>query len=101
MGWIDKIEIISDDGMTDIQRIDSQLKALMLTVEKTIPGSRGFGLYRDFISSTNPYQVVNEIASNLEEKVETYIPEITIASVDGTPHIDGHMDLVIHIEGRE
>lgn len=48
---IKSINIMSASGDTQgIERIDSQIKALILSMVGTIPGSRGFGLEREFIS---------------------------------------------------
>ena len=45
---IKSINIMSASGDTQgIERIDSQIKALILSMVGTIPGSRGFGLERD------------------------------------------------------
>lgn len=51
---IKSINIMSVSGDTQgIERIDSQIKALILSMVGTIPGSRGFGLEREFISNFN------------------------------------------------
>ena len=39
----DRIRIVPVGGEAPIERINAQLKALILTRERTIPGSRGFG----------------------------------------------------------
>ena len=80
---IKSINIMSVSGDTQgIERIDSQIKALILSMVGTIPGSRGFGLEREFISRP-PQEALNLLAIELEEKLEEYIPEVTVANVEG------------------
>lgn len=64
---IKSINIMSVSGDTQgIERIDSQIKALILSMVGTIPGSRGFGLEREFISRP-PQEALNLLAIELEE----------------------------------
>ena len=78
---IKSINIMSASGDTQgIEHIDSQIKALILSMVGTIPGSRGFGLEREFISRP-PQEALNLLAIELEEKLEEYIPEVTVANV--------------------
>ena len=66
---IKSINIMSVSGDTQgIERIDSQIKALILSMVGTIPGSRGFGLEREFISRP-PQEALNLLAIELEEKL--------------------------------
>lgn len=97
---ISSVKTISTDGMQEINRIDTQLKALILSAEGTIPGSRGFGLKREFISRP-PNEAMNLLGIELEEKVEEFIPEVTIAGVDGIVHADGYIEPTIYVERRE
>lgn len=96
---ISSIKIVSTDNMPELNRIDTQLKVLILSMEGMIPGSRGFGLTREFVGRP-PYEAFNLLAIELEEKVEQYIPEITIASVDGTVYVDGSIEPTIYVERR-
>mgnify|MGYP002621838922 CR=1 FL=1 len=97
--WINNIQIKSTEGLPDLERIDQQLKALILSAEGTIPGSRGFGLSREFISMS-PREALNLLMIELEEKVEEYIPEITIADIDGEFDMDGILRADIYVERR-
>lgn len=99
MNKINQMQIVATDGMTDLQRYDTQLKALILTAEGTLPGSRGYGLDREFLSK-KPEEAINLLAIELEEKCQQYIPEITVANIDGTSDSMGKMDLTIYIERR-
>ena len=93
---IKSINIMSASGDTQgIERIDSQIKALILS----IPGSRGFGLEREFISRP-PQEALNLLAIELEEKLEEYIPEVTVANVEGKVNGDGSIEPTIYIERR-
>lgn len=96
---ISSIKIVSTEGMTEVNRIDTQLKALILSMEGTIPGSRGFGLAREFMSRP-PHEAMNLLAIELEEKVEEFIPEITIANVEGNADVDGSIEPTIYVERR-
>lgn len=99
MKKISQIKIVSTDGMSDIQKYDVQLKTLILSIEGMIPGSRGFGLSREFVSKP-PHEAINIFAIELEEKVEEFIPEITINNVEGKSNADGSLDLTIYVERR-
>lgn len=101
MREIDTITVTSTMEGMDIQRIDAELKALILSTEGTIPGSRNFGLAGDFLTRP-PLEAANILAIELEEKVTEYIPEITIASVElhsGTS-LDS-MAATIYVERRD
>lgn len=85
----------------DIKRIDAELKALLLSNETTIPGSRAFGLTGEFLSRPRD-ETVNLLAIELEEKVEEFIPEITIANVeDNSRDAFGGMSITIYVERRD
>ena len=97
---IKSINIMSVSGDTQgIERIDSQIKALILSMVGTIPGSMGFGLEREFISRP-PQEALNLLAIELEEKLEEYIPEVTVANVEGKVNGDGSIEPTIYIERR-
>ena len=97
---IKSINIMSASGDTQgIERIDSQIKALILPMVGTIPGSRGFGLEREF-TSRPPQEALNLLAIELEEKLEEYIPEVTVANVEGKVNGDGSIEPTIYIERR-
>lgn len=96
---ISSIKIVSTDDTQEVSRIDTRLKALILSSEGTIPGSRGFGLAREFMSRP-PHEAINLFAIELEEKVEEFIPEITIANVEGNADVDGSIEPTIYVERR-
>jgi len=75
------IESVNLDDMSDFDRINENLKNLILSTEGTIPGSRGFGLSPEIVD-LNPLDAKNILYASLDEKVETYIPEILIEDVD-------------------
>lgn len=97
---ISSVKIASTNNVPELDRIDTQLKALLLSAEGTIPGSRGFGLERQFMSRP-PNEAINLLAMELEEKVEEFIPEITIANAEGIVHMDGAIEATIYVERRE
>lgn len=59
----------------------------------------GFGLEREFISRP-PQEALNLLAIELEEKLEEYIPEVTVANVEGKVNGDGSIEPTIYIERR-
>lgn len=95
-----QIEILGMDDEQIPDRIIQQLRTLLLTPEGTLPGSRSFGLPYEFIDML-PDDAVNELAIELEEKVDEFIPEISIAEVVAEPDIDGKNTIKIYIERRD
>ena len=73
-------KIVPTDSEIPVERYDPQIRALLASTLGTIPGSRGYGLARTFLSAPMN-EAVNILAIELEEKVEEYIPEITIEEV--------------------
>lgn len=95
----DKIKIVSLDDMskTELEQIDVRLRTLIQCTELTIPGSRHFGLKRDYLDE--PINVAaNTFAIELQEKCDTYIPEISIASVVPSYDLSGKLELTINID---
>lgn len=99
MREIDNIEIKSTAGLLDVERYDAQLKALVVTREGTLPGSRGFGLPAEILD-LGVAQSVNLLTIELSEKVDKYIPDITVADVDRSANDKGIVQTQIHIERR-
>ena len=97
---IDRINIIPLDGLPDPQGINERLKTLLLCTETTIPGSRAFGLSRNFIDE-NPNEAAAVLAQELQEKCDVYIPEIDIDSVEYEYDLSGRLSVNIYIEGDE
>ena len=101
MKEISTITITSIKEGLYIRSIYAELKALILSTEGTIPGSRNFGLAGEFLTRP-PLEAVNLLAMELEEKVEEYIPEITIANVELHPiKALGSMGVTIYVERRD
>lgn len=101
MKEINTISITTVGEGIDLKRIDAELKALLLSSEATIPGSRVFGLTGEFLSRPRD-EVVNLLAIELEKKVEEFIPEITIANVEDTSKdAFGGLSITIYVERRD
>ena len=96
MTLIDQIKIVSLDG-TDLEGINERLKTLLLCVKNTIPGSRAFGLSRDFLDE-NVNMAANTLAAELQEGVDTFIPEVQIESVETQYNLDGKLEVTINVE---
>ena len=91
------IDIVSLDGATELEQINERLKTLILSTELTIPGSRAFGLPRNFLDE--PVSTAqNTFATELQDKIDKYIPEISISSVDMNYDLNGKTNLTVHIE---
>lgn len=100
MQTISRIEIKPDEDMTGLQSIDRRLKALILTAEGTLPGSRAFGLAPEFLD-TQTREAANLLALELSEKAEIYVPEVEIADVSMQDDGNGGTAAQIHIERRD
>lgn len=100
MRKLNRIEIAPVGEGISIERVNAQLKALILTRERTIPGSRGFGLSGDYLDAPC-YEVSSEFGVELEEKVDVYIPEIDITEVKVDAEINGTVDTQISVRWRD
>lgn len=97
--FTNNIETINIDDISDFERIDRELCALITTVIGTLPGSRAFGI-EDF-TDENIYDVESDFAAALDEGCEKFIPEISIESVVFETGIDGMMNAKIYVERRD
>lgn len=96
----DRIEIVSVGGGEALERANARLRALILSRERTIPGSRGFGLSGDFLDAPS-YEAVSEFGVELEEKADEYIPEIDVAEVKADAGIDGAVGIQVFVKWRD
>ena len=95
-----EIEIYNLDGITDFDRIDSTLRFLIASIEGTIPGSRGFGLSGN-TTDYAPEDARNELLMELDEKVEEYLPEITIEDAELVDAGEGEVLLRLSVAANE
>lgn len=98
----DSIKIVSLDDIsaTELRQIDVRLRTLLHCTETTIPGSRAFGLPGDAMDL--PVNLAaNQIAIELQEKADIYVPEVRIDSVEADYGIDGKLELTINIRRRD
>ena len=93
--FTDNIETVNMDGISDFERIDSELRALIVTVIGTLPGSRAFGI-EDFTDEN-----MNDAESDFDDGCEQFIPEITIENVTFDVGTDGKMITRIYVEERD
>lgn len=100
MGFTNYIQTVNMDGMSDFERIDQNLRTLIVTLEQTLPGSRGFGLSIE-ITDLMPDQARNDFAAALDEKVEEFIPEIRIADIEMDVRADGSITMQIYVEEND
>lgn len=97
--FTDNIETINMDGISDFERMDSELRALIVTVMGTLPGSRAFGI-EDF-TDENMNDVETDFAAALDDGCEQFIPEIAIGNVTFDVGTDGKMLTRIYVEERD
>ena len=95
----EKIQIVPVTGET-LERTDRQIKTLITTIEGTMPRSRGFGMSGDFIDMP-PDESINEFAVDLQEKIDTYIPEIAVQEIKKESNEKGETTMQIYIERGE
>lgn len=100
MGFTNYIQTVNMDGMSDFERIDQNLRTLIVTLEQTLPGSRGFGLSIE-ITDLMPEQARNDFAAALDEKAEEFIPEIRIADIEMDVGADGSITMQIYVEEND
>lgn len=98
MRFTNKIETVDMSGLKDFERIDRNLRTLIVSIAETLPGSRGFGLSID-LSDLLPYEARNQLAAELDEKVEEFIPEIRIADIEFDMD-GGVMSVRIYVEAN-
>lgn len=98
--FTNQIQMVNLDGINDFERIDAELRTLIVTMAGTLPGSRGFGLSASFLSDL-PMDAVSAFAEELDEKCEEFIPDISISGVDFDAGTDGTVTVKIYVERRD
>lgn len=76
----DRVKIIGLGNMERDERVRHQLTNLVLSVRRTVPGRRDFGLDGAFIDFP-PHEAANVMAIELSEAVDKWIPELSIIGV--------------------
>lgn len=94
--FTNQIKTVNMDGMSDFERIDQNLRTLIVSITETLPGSRGFGLSN--ILDLLPLEARNAFYAELDEKVEEFIPEIRIVDVKFDMNLEGIMQMEVYIE---
>lgn len=98
--FTNQIKTVNLDGISDFERIDSELRTLIVTMAGSLPGSRGFGLSAAFLSDL-PMNAISAFAEELDEKCEEFIPDISISGVDFDAGTDGNISVQIYVERRD
>lgn len=98
--FTNQIEMVNLDGISDFERIDSELRTLIVTMVGSLPGSRGFGISAAFLSDL-PMDAISAFAEELDEKCEEFIPDISISGVDFDAGTDGSISVQISVERRD
>lgn len=97
----DCIKIISLDDVSasELRQIDVRLRTLIQCIETTIPGSRAFGLSGDYLDS--PIGITSsQLAVEIQEKADIYIPEVRIDAVTESYGLDGQLGITISVRKR-
>lgn len=85
----------------DLVKYKAELEALIANIEGTIPGSRGFGLQNQYIDAP-PGDIANSLVVELADKVDSFIPEISVDQVDvAETGADGNVSVNLTISMRE
>lgn len=98
--FTNQIKMVNLDRISDFERIDSELRTLIVTMAGSLPGSRGFGLSAAFISEL-PVSAISAFAEELDEKCEEFIPDISISGVDFDVGEGGRVSVQIFVERRD
>lgn len=98
-GFTNQIKTINMDGLSDFERIDNNLRTLIVSIAGTLPGSRGFGISVEIIDQP-PEVAKNLFAAELDEKVLIYMPEIRIADIEWN-HENGVSRMNIYVEAND
>lgn len=93
------IEIIDIDEKIDFEKIDTELRTLIITTIGTLPGNRDFGI-EDF-TDENTYDLESDFAAALDEGCEQFIPEISIERVEFKVGFNREMKAKIYVERRD
>lgn len=98
----DSIKIVSLDDVSasELQQIDTRLRTLLMSTENTIPGSRAFGLSGDYLDSPIG-TTASELAVELQEKADIYLPEVKIEAVAIDHNLNGQLEIKISVKRRE
>lgn len=98
--FTNQIKMVNLDRISDFERIDSELRTLIVTMAGSLPGSRGFGLSEAFLSEL-PVRAISAFAEELDEKCEEFIPDISISGVDFDVGEGGRVSVQIFVERRD
>lgn len=98
--FTNQIKMVNLDRISDFERIDSELRTLIVTMAGSLPGSRGFGLSAAFLSEL-PVSAISAFAEELDEKCEEFIPDISISGVDFDVGEGGCVSVQIFVERRD
>ena len=95
------IDANSEMPRADLVKYEAELEALIANIEGTIPGSRGFGLQNQYIDAP-PGDIANSLVMELADKVDTFIPAISVDQVDvAETGADGNVSVNLTISMRE
>ena len=95
----DRIKIVSLDDIskTELEQLDIRIKTLLQCIERTIPGSRNFGLTGDYLDEP-VNEAANAMIAELQSKMDIYIPEVIVRNVKTEWDATGRLGVEIVIE---
>lgn len=86
------------DSVADV--INMRLHALVMNTEGTLPGNRAFGMPTAYLSQ--PVNLaINTFAAELQERVDKWMPEISIDGIAGATENDGDSTYALAISQKE
>ena len=94
-----KIVSLDDVSVSELRQIDTRLRTLIQCIETTIPGSRAFGLRGDYLDSPIG-TAASQLAVEIQEKADIYIPEVRIEAVTEIYGLDGQLSVTISVRKR-
>lgn len=95
------LELRSMREMSEREATSVGINALMLCREGTIPGSRAFGLKQDYLSAPDSDIALNILGIELQEKLDKYMPGVSVKKVSGERDTDGRLKASIEVERRQ
>jgi hypothetical protein len=97
--FTNNIKTVNMDGLSDFERIDTNLRSLMASITCTIPGSRGFGIDVEIVDKP-PEICMNDFAAELDDKVLEFMPEIRIADIEWE-NKNGVLSVAVYVEEND
>jgi len=100
--FTDSVRVYLEDDGDGLKRYDGQVRQILLHPALSLPGNRGLGLGREFLSN-GPEEAASTLAAELEEQLEEYVPELSLEEAkleDASGAQDGRYMLELSFAAR-